>query len=290
MDELECLAGRFEEQRPHLRAVAYRMLGSLSEAEDAVQEAWLRLRGTAYGEVEDIGAWLTTVVARISLNMLRSRKARSETRLPDPVIDRADGTSPEHGALLANTVGLALLDVMRTLAPAERVAFVLHDIFDMPFEEIASTVERTPDAARQLASRARRRVRERKAVPDADLKVQRRVVDAFAAAARDGDVRKLVAVLDPGVVLRADAGRMLTGGSSEIRGAEEVARGAQTFSRLGLLRLPVLVNGAAGLLCILYGKPFSVMGFTVRGSKIAEINILRDPERLSQLDLTVLDG
>jgi RNA polymerase sigma factor (sigma-70 family) len=290
MDELECLAGRFEEQRPRLRAVAYRMLGSLSEAEDAVQEGWLRLSGTAYGEVEDLGAWLTTVVARISLNMLRSRTTRSETRLPDPIIDRADGTSPEHGALLANTVGLALLVVLETLAPAERVAFVLHDIFDMPFEQIAPIVERTPDAARQLASRARRRVRERKATSDADVKLQQRVVDAFAAAARDGDFHRLVAVLDPEVVLRVDAGRMLPGGSIEIRGAEKVARGAQSFSRLGLLRLPVLVNGAAGLLCMLEGKPFSVMGFTVRGGKIAEIDILRDLERLSQLDLTVLDG
>src|SRR5262245_19361997 len=289
MDELECLAERFEKQRPRLRAVAYRMLGSLSEAEDAVQEGWLRLSGTTYGEVEDLGAWLTTVVARISLNMLRSRKTRSETGLPDPIIDRADGTSPEHEALLANTVGLALLVVLETLAPAERVAFVLHDIFDMPFEEIAPILERTPDAARQLASRARRRVRERKAAPDPDMKVQRRVIDAFAAAARDGDYHKLVAVLDPEVVLRADAGRM-AGGTIEIRGAEDVARGAQSFSQLGLLRLPVLVNGAAGLLCILEGKPFSVMGFTVRGGKIAEINILRDPERLSQLDLTVLDG
>src|SRR5262245_636739 len=221
--------------------------------------------------------------------MLRSRKTRSDTRLPGSIIDRADGTSPEHEALLANTVGLALLVVLETLSPAERVAFVLHDIFDMPFEEIAPIVERTPDAARQLASRARRRVRERKAAPDPDLKVQRRVVDAFAAAARDGDFHKLVAVLDPEVVLRADAGRM-AGGTIEIRGAEHVARGAQSFSHLGLLRLSMLVNGAAGLLCILEGKPFSVMGFTVRGGKIAEINILRDPERLSQLDLTVLDG
>src|SRR5262245_51587340 len=289
MDELEGLAGRFEEQRPRLRAVAYRMLGSLSEAEDAVQEGWLRLSGTAYGEVEDLGAWLTTVVARISLNMLRSRKMRSETRLPDPIIDRPDGTSPEHEALLANTVGLALLVVLETLAPAERVAFVLHDIFDMPFEQIAPIVERTPDAARQLASRARRRVRERKPAPDADVNVERRVVDAFAAAARDGDLRRLVAVLDPEVVLRVDAGRML-GGSIEIRGAEKVARGAQSFSRLGLLRLPVLVNGVAGLLCIMEGNPFSVIGFTVRGGKIAEIDILRDPERLSQLDLSVLGG
>jgi RNA polymerase sigma factor (sigma-70 family) len=287
MDERKWLADEFEEQRPRLRAVAYRMLGSLSEAEDAVQEAWLRLSGTAYGEVDNLGAWLTTVVARISLNMLRSRKKRSETRVPDPIVDRADGTSPEHGALLADTVGLALLVVLETLAPAERVAFVLHDIFDMPFEEIAPIVERTPEAARQLASRARRRVRARNATPDADLEVQRSVVDAFLAAAHDGDFHRLVAVLDPEVVLRGDTG---TGGLIELRGAENVARGAQTFSKLGLLRLPALVNGAAGAVCMLEGKPFSVMAFTVSGAKIVEIDILRDPERLSQLDLTVLDG
>ena len=289
MDERKWLAERFEEQRPRLRAVAYRMLGSLSEAEDAVQDAWLRLSGTAHGDVDDLGAWLTTVVARIALNMLRSRKTRSETHVPEPIIDRADGTSPEHGALLANTIGLALLVVLETLAPAERVAFVLHDIFGMPFEEIAPIVERTPEAARQLASRARRRVHERRATPDADVEVQRSVVDAFVAAARDGDFHGLVAVLDPEVVLRADAGAMPGGGSTEVRGAENVARRAQSFSRLGLLRVPVLVNGAPGLVCMLDGKPFSIMAFTVRGGKIAEIDILRDPERLKQLDLAVLD-
>jgi RNA polymerase sigma-70 factor (ECF subfamily) len=288
MDERKWLAERFEEQRPRLRAVAYRMLGSLSEAEDAVQEAWLRLSGAAYGEVDDLGAWLTTVVARISLNMLRSRKTRSETHVPEPIVDRSDGMSPEHGALLANTVGLALIVVLETLAPAERVAFVLHDIFGMPFEEIAPIVERTPDAARQLASRARRRVQERNATPDADVQVQRRVVDAFVAAARDGDFHRLVAVLDPDVVLRGDRGALRSSGSGELRGAEQAARRALTFSRLGLLRLPVLVNGAAGLVCMLDGKPFSVMAFTVRGGKITEIDILADPERLSQLDLTVL--
>jgi len=289
VDERKWLAERFEEQRPRLRAVAYRMLGSLSEAEDAVQDAWLRLSGTAHGDVDDLGAWLTTVVARIALNMLRSRKTRSETHVPEPIIDRADGTSPEHGALLANTIGLALLVVLETLAPAERVAFVLHDIFGMPFEEIAPIVERTPEAARQLASRARRRVHERRATPDADVEVQRSVVDAFVAAARDGDFHGLVAVLDPEVVLRADAGAMPGGGSTEVRGAENVARRAQSFSRLGLLRVPVLVNGAPGLVCMLDGKPFSIMAFTVRGGKIAEIDILRDPERLKQLDLAVLD-
>jgi RNA polymerase sigma factor (sigma-70 family) len=289
MNEREWLAERFEERRPRLRAVAYRMLGSLSDAEDAVQEAWLRVSGTAYGQIDDLGAWLTTVVARISLNMLRSRKTRSETRVPDPIIDRADGTSPEHAVLLADTVGLALAVVLETLAPAERVAFVLHDIFGMPFEEIAPIVERTPDTARQLASRARRHIQEGKATPDVNVEVQRSVVAAFVSAAHDGDFHRLVAVLDPEVVLRVDPGAQ-AGGTIEIRGAEQVARGALSFSRLGLIRLPVLVNGAAGLVCMLEGKPFAVMAFTVRGGKIAEIDILRDPERLSQLDLTVLDG
>src|SRR5262245_22381332 len=285
MDTQSWLAERFEEQRPRLRAVAYRMLGSLSEAEDAVQEAWLRLSGTGHGEVDNLGAWLTTVVARVSLNMLRSRKRRNEASVPDPIIDRTDGTSPEHAALLANTVGLALLVVLETLAPAERVAFVLHDIFDMPFEEIAPIVERTPEAARQLASRARRHVQERRATPDVDVEVQQNVVAAFVAAVQDGDFHRLVAVLDPEVVLRGDAGAQAV----EIRGAEQVARGALSYSTLALIRLPVLVNGAAGLLCMLEGKLFSIMAFTVRDGKIAEIDILRDPDRLSQLDLTVLD-
>jgi RNA polymerase sigma-70 factor, ECF subfamily len=287
MDERKWLADKFEEQRPRLRAVAYRMLGSLSEAEDAVQEAWLRLSGTAPGEVDNLRAWLTTVVARISLNMLRSRKTRGEARVPDPVVDRAEGTTPEHRALLADTVGLALLVVLETLGPAERISFVLHDIFDMPFEEIAPIVERTPEAARQLASRARRRVRARNATPDADLEVQRSVVDAFLAAAHDGDFNRLVAVLDSEVVLRADAG---TGGLIDVRGAENVARGALTFTRLGLLRVPVLVNGAPGVVAMREGKPFSVLAFTISGGKIVEIDILSDPERLRLLDLTVLEG
>ena len=289
MDERKWLAEKFEERRPRLRAVAYRMLGSLSDAEDAVQEAWLRLSGTAYGEVDDLGAWLTTVVARIALNMLRSRQTRSEAHMPEPIVDRADGMSPEHAALLGHAVGLALLVVLETLTPAERVAFVLHDIFDLPFEEIAPIVERTPDAARQLASRARRRVQARNATPDAHAEVQRSVVDAFVAAARDGDLHRLVAILDPDVVLRVDAAK-LPGGPRELRGAEQVARGALAFSRLGVLRLPALVNGAPGLVCMLDGKPFSVMAFTIRGGKIAEIYILHEPERLSQLDLRVFDG
>jgi RNA polymerase sigma-70 factor, ECF subfamily len=286
MDEHDWLAEKFEEQRPRLRAVAYRMLGSLSEAEDAVQEAWLRLSGAAYGSVDDLGAWLTTVVARISLNMLRSRKTRSETHLPDPIVDRADGASPEHGAMLANTVGLAMLVVLESLSPPERVAFVMHDVFGMTFEEIAPIVERTPAAARQLASRARRRVQARKATPDDDVEVQRGVVDAFRAAAERGDFHQLVAVLDPEVVLRADTGA----GVTELRGAEQVARGAQTFSRLHVLRRPALVNGSPGLVATLDGKVLAVMAFTVRSARIAEIDILRDPVRLSQLDLTALDG
>ncbi len=287
MDDRKCLAERFEEQRPRLRSVAYRMLGSLSEAEDAVQEAWLRLSGASHAEVGDLGAWLTTVVARISLNMLRSRKTRSEHHMPDPIIDRADGTSPEHAALLANTVGLALLVVLETLAPAERVAFVLHDVFGMPFEQIAPIVERTPDAARQLASRARRRIQAQNATPDVDVEVQRSLVDAFLAAAQHGDFHGLVAVLDPEVVLRGDIG---AGSLTELRGAEQVARGAQSFSHLSILRRPALVNGAAGAVCLLEGKPFAVMAFMVRAGKIAEIDILRDPARLSQLDLTALDA
>jgi RNA polymerase sigma-70 factor (ECF subfamily) len=277
----EWLAQQFEEQRTRLRAVAYRMLGSLSEAEDAVQEAWLRLSGSAHGDVDNLGAWLTTVVARISLNMLRSRKTRSEAHVPEPLIDRPDGTSPEHAALLADGVGLALLVVLETLAPAERVAFVLHDIFDMPFDEIAPIVQRTPDAARQLASRARRRVQTRNAVPDASVDVQRSVVAAFLAAANDGDFQRLVAVLDPDVVLRRE--------SVEVRGAENVARGALSFSRTGLFRHPVLVNGVAGALVLLDGKPVAIMAFTVIGGKIAEIDIVGDPARVARVDLSVLD-
>jgi RNA polymerase sigma-70 factor (ECF subfamily) len=289
VSERTWLAEKFEEQRPRLRAVAYRMLGSVSEAEDAVQDAWLRLSGTADGEVEDVSAWLTTVVARIALNMLRSRKTRSETYVPEPLLDRAGGTSPEHETLLTNTVGLALFVVLETLAPAERVAFVLHDVFGMPFEEIAPIVERTPEAARQLASRARRRVQDRKASPDADLAAQRSVVDAFVAAARDGDFHGLLAVLDPDVVLRPDAGAARAG-ATEVRGAEKVAKSSLSFSRPGVERLPVLVNGTAGLVATLDGKPFAVMAFTVRGGKITEIDVLADPERLRGLDLAVIAG
>jgi RNA polymerase sigma factor (sigma-70 family) len=294
MDERDWLADRFEEQRTRLRAVAYRMLGSLSEADDAVQEAWLRLSRTDTSGVENLGAWLTTVVARVSLNMLRSRNSRREEALgvhvPDPIVDRADGTDPEHEALLADSVGLALLVVLETLSPAERLAFVLHDMFAVPFDEIAPIVDRSPEAARQLASRARRRVRGENAVPDADLDTQREVVDAFLAASRDGDFEALLAVLDPDVVLRADLGPLPTGGSREVRGAAAVAARARSYSRLGLLMQPALINGAVGLVTMRDGEPFSVGGFTVRDRKIVAMDILADPERLRRLDLTILDN
>src|SRR3954463_7478900 len=292
MDERDWLVERFEEQRPHLRAVAYRMLGSLSEADDAVQEAWLRLSRTDASEVENLGGWLTTVVARVSLNMLRSRATRREeplgVHLPDPIVDSADGTDPEHEALLADSVGLALLIVLETLNPPERLAFVLHDMFAVPFDEIAPIIERSPDATRQLASRARRRVQGERAVPDADLDRQREVVDAFLAAARGGDFDALLAVLDPDVVVHADFGG---GRSQEVRGAEAVASQAQAFSRLGLVIHPALVSGPVGAVAIRDDeRPFSVGAFTVRDGKIVELDFLVDPERLAQLDLTVLDG
>jgi RNA polymerase sigma-70 factor, ECF subfamily len=291
MDEREWLAERFEEHRTRLRAVAFRMLGSLSEADDAVQEAWLRLNRTDTSEVENLGGWLTTVVARVSLNMLRSRKVRREeplgVHLPDPIVDRSDGTDPEHEALLADSVGLALLVVLDTLSPAERLAFVLHDVFAVPFDQIAPIVDRSPEAARQLASRARRRVRAEKRVPDAGLDAQREVVEAFLSAARDGDFDRLVAVLDPDVVLRADLGA--AGGLRETRGAAAVAGQALGYSRLGLVMQPVLINGVAGVVSFLDGQPFSIGAVTVRGGKIVEMDILADPERLAALDLSFLD-
>ena len=240
------------------------MLGSLSEADDAVQEAWLRLSRTDTREVENLGGWLTTVVARISLNELRSRDSRRQepigVRLPEPIVDRADGTNPEHEALLADSVGLALLVVFETLSPAERLAFVLHDIFAVPFDEIAPMVERSPEAARQLASRARRRIHAENTAPDADLDAQREVVEAFLAAAREKDFDRLVAVLDPDVVLRVDPGPLAPGGSREVRGAAAVAGQAQAYSRLGLLMQPALINGAAGLVSTRDGQPYAVGG------------------------------
>jgi RNA polymerase sigma factor (sigma-70 family) len=291
-DGQELLAQEFEAQRPRLRAVAYRMLGSLSEAEDAVQDSWLRLSRTDTSDVENMAGWLTTVVARVALNMLRSRKTRSEESLdvhvPDPIVDRLDGTDPEHEALLADSVGLALLVVLETLSPAERLAFVLHDMFAVPFDEIAPIVERSPEATRQLASRARRRVQGGAPAPDADLGAQWKVVDAFMAAARQGDFDALVAVLDPDIVLRADGG--MSGLSHQIRGAENVASQAMMFARLDLTIRRAVVNGAAGSVSLRDGEPFAVAAFAIRGGRVVEMDILADPERLARLDLTVLDG
>jgi RNA polymerase sigma factor (sigma-70 family) len=291
MEEREFLAQSFEQHRTRLRAVAYRMLGSLSEADDAVQETWLRLSRSHAEEVENLGGWLTTVVARVSLNMLRSRRSRHEepleVRMPEPIVDRADGTNPEHEALLADSVGLALLVVLETLNPAERLAFVLHDIFAVPFDEIAPIVDRSPEAARQLASRARRRVRVERTVPDADLDTQREVIDAFLAAARDGDFDRLVAVLDPDVVLRQDFGPV--GGSREIRGAAAVAGQARGYAQIGLDIRAALINGVAGAVAFRDGQPFSIGAVTVRNGKIVELDFFADQERLRELDLTSLD-
>ena len=290
MGEQEWLAQQFEEYRPHLRAVAYRMLGSLSEAEDAVQDAWLRLSRADAGEIENLGGWLTTVVARVALNMLRSRGTRREqtldVRVPDPIIDPADGTDPEHEAILADSVGLALLVVLETLSPPERLAFVLHDIFAVPFDEIAMILERSPEATRQLASRARRRVRGAPTLPDEHLSAQWEVFEAFLTAARKGDFDALVAVLDPDVVLRADAG--LTGLSRHGRGAETVAGQASMWSRVNLTFDRALVNGGPGLVSWRDGRPFSVAAVTVREGRIVELDILADPERLANLDLAML--
>ena len=288
----EWLAEQFEEHRAHLRAVAYRMLGSASEADDAVQESWIRLGRTDVSDVENLRGWLTTVVARICLDMLRTRTSRREdtldVRVPDPIITRAD-RDPEADAILADSVGLALLVVLERLEPAERLAFVLHDVFGMAFDEIAPIVDRSPAAARQLASRARRRVQNKAPATDRDLRQQRRVVDAFVAAVRDGDFERLVAVLDPDIVLRADGGA-LAGASRLVRGAQAVAAQAASFSNIGLSNELVLVNGNLGFLCRLPdGRLFSVVGFTIAGGKILEMDILADPERLSRLDLSAIE-
>jgi len=291
MRDQQWLAERFEQHRGRLRAVAYRMLGSLTEADDAVQEAWLRLARADASGVENLGAWLTTIVARVSLNMLRARHGRPEEPLgphvPEPVIDPAEGTSPEHEALLADGVGLALLVVLQELSPAERLAYVLHDMFDMPFDEIAPIVERSPQAARQLASRARRRVRGAPLPDGSGLTAQRAAVDAFLAASRDGDFDALIAVLHPDVVYRADRGAA-AGGSVEVRGAGTVAGQAAAFSQRGLLIRPVLINGTPGVISSRDGRPVSVIGFTVTAGKITEIDIIVDPDRLRQLDLSAL--
>ncbi|GAB2820830.1 RNA polymerase sigma factor SigJ [Actinoallomurus bryophytorum] len=289
------LAVEFEGHRHHLNAVAYRMLGSLTEAEDAVQEAWLRLARTDAGDIGNLGGWLTTVVGRVCLDMLRARKRRSEesleTRLPDPVISREDAVDPEQEVLLADSVGLALQVVLESLTPAERLAFVLHDMFGLPFEQIAPIVDRTPAAAKKLASRARLRVRGAAPSPDPDLAGQRRVVDAFVTAARGGDLDALLAILDPDVVLRADGGA-LTGGMKITRGASTVAGHAAAFRRAvtAVVSHPLLVNGVAGLANTVDGEPISVMSFTVVDGRIAAIDILSDPDRLSRLDLAGLTG
>lgn len=292
MDEHDWLAERFEAERGRLRAVAYRMLGSLSEADDAVQEAWFRLDRSDGDSIENLPGWLTRVVARVCLDMLRSRTSRREDPLdvhvPEPILSSADGVDPEHEALLADAVGLALLVVLEQLAPAERLAFVLHDMFAVPFDEIAPIVDRTPAAARQLASRARRRVQGTDTVPD-DPTRQREVVDAFLAASRGGDFEALVAVLHPDVVLRADGGTLAAGASKLLRGSREVAAQALTFNRFARFARPALVNGTAGIVAAPGGQPYSVLGFTVVGGLIVQIDILADPERLARLDLTVLD-
>jgi RNA polymerase sigma factor (sigma-70 family) len=291
MDERDWLAQRFQEHRPRLRAVAYRMLGSTSEADDAVQEAWIRLSRSNTGEIDNLEAWLVSAVGRVALNMLRSRKRRREepleAHLPDPIVDRADGIDPEHEALLADSVGLALLVVLETLTPAERLAYVLHDMFSVPFDEIGAILDRSPDTARQLASRGRRRIRGADTTPDADPAARQAVVAAFLAAARDGDFDALVAVLDPDVVLREDTG----GGTIlEVRGAENVARRARAASQLGLDVRPALVNGAPGWVSLLEGDVFAIGALTARNGRITTMDILLDPARLARLDLTAIDS
>ena len=296
VEESDWLARRFEENRGHLRGVAYRMLGSLSEAEDAVQEAWLRFSRADTSAVENLGGWLTTVVARVCLDMLRSRKSRREEALAADVTETiascADGIDPEHEALQADSVGLALLVVLETLAPAERLAFVLHDLFAMPFDEIAPIVGRSATAARQLASRARRRVQGAASVPSADLARQREVVEAFLAAARAGDFEGLLAVLDPDVVRRLDAVATATGAPRELRGAQAVARGALAGSRRAR-SAPValaLVDGRVGVVVAPRGRLSTVIIFKISRGRIVEMDVIADPARLSQLHLAVLEA
>ena len=293
MTDADWLAERFEAHRPHLRAVAYRMLGSVADADDAVQDAWLRLSRTDTSDVDNLGGWLTTVVARLCLDMLRSRNARREepvgVHMPDPIVSSAAGTDPEQEAVLAESVGLALLVVLETLSPAERLAFVLHDTFGMPFEQIAPIVGRSPLAARQLASRARRRVRGAPTSSDVSLARQREVVDAFLAAARAGDFEALLRVLDPDAVVRGDAGALRTRVAHEVHGARAVAEQALGFRALAGGARRALVNGGAGIVVFAGDRPFAILGFTIRGDRIVEIDILADPDRLARLDLSALD-
>jgi RNA polymerase sigma-70 factor, ECF subfamily len=294
MPEREAITEEFERQRPHLRAVAYRMLGSVSEADDAVQEAWLRLNRSDTDGVANLGGWLTTVVARVSLDMLRSRRARREeymgSWLPEPIVSMDAEADPEQQALLADSVGLALLVVLDALSPPERLAFVLHDMFGMPFEEIAPIVERTPAAARQLASRARRRVQGTPPPSAADLSEQRRVANAFLAAARVGDLDGLMAVLDPDVVFNRDTGGELPRAREPVVGAEAVANEVVTSGYRGLASAarPALVNGAAGFVLAPEGRPLVVIGFTTREGRIVEIDLVADPEKLSGVEVPPL--
>jgi RNA polymerase sigma-70 factor, ECF subfamily len=295
MNKLELLADRFEKQRPHLRAVAYRMLGSLSEADDAVQETWLRVSRADSDGIDNLRGWLTTITARICLNTLKSRNSRPEepvgAHVPDPIISLEDRLDPEQEVLLADSVGLALLVLLEALEPDERLAFVLHDMFAVPFDQIALIVERSPAATRQLASRARRRVQGATPFPDADLSSQRNVVDAFLAASREGEFEALIAILDPEVVLRADRGALPPGASQVIRGAPAVAEQTMAFarSRRGEAT-PALINGEAGVVWAAQRRPYSVVGFTVRRGRIVAINILADPVRLQQLDSMSLEN
>jgi RNA polymerase sigma factor (sigma-70 family) len=287
------LEQRFHERRPHLRAVAYRMLGSAAEADDALQDAWLRASRADTEAVHNLDAWLTTVVARVCLNLLRSRRARREEPLvhvPDPIVSPESGVDPEHSALLADGVGLALLVVLESLSPAERLAFVLHDMFGIGFEEIAQLLDRSPDAARQLASRARRRVRGQAPPPDPDVARQREVVDAFFAAAREGDFERLVSVLHPDVILRSDGGTARPQLTLVLHGAERVAGQAITAAILSQFAHRVLVNGAVGFVVAPHGRPQVILAFTVSGGRIAAVDILSDPRRLAGLDLTHVLG
>ncbi len=285
------LAVRFEQSRDRLWAVAFRMLGASGEADEAVQESWLRLARSDAEEIEDLQSWLTTVVARICLDMLRARKARREEPLgphvPDPIVSPIEGGDPEHEAVVADSVGLAMLGVLETLSPEERVAFVLHDSFAVPFEQVADLLGRSPVAARKAASRARKRVEAEPTEPDVGLERQREVVDAFFAASREGDFDALVEVLDPEVIIRADGGRARPSANHVIRGAVEVASRAMTYAKLSPFVRPVLVNGVAGVLVVPDGRPFSVMAFTVAGGRVAAIDVLADPARLERLELGV---
>lgn len=292
MDANDWMAEQFEASRDHLGAVAYRMLGSRSDADDAVQEAWFRLNRSDTSDVKNLRGWLTTVVSRVCLDMLRSRRTRREEPLdphvPDPIVDRADWADPEQQTIIADSVGLALLVVLEMLDPAERLAFVLHDMFAVSFDEIATIVDRSPEAARQLASRARRRVQGTDTVPDADIVRQRAVVDAFFVAARSGDLRALVAVLDPDVVLRSDGGSRSPAATVVVRGAEAVASRAIMFSRPAAVLRPALVNGAAGVVVMMRERALSIMGFTIANGRVLAIDVLADPDRLAQVDLSRL--